>query len=149
MDNVPAFILRRHLRSAVKVIHAVDDAKEIVPTGKEMLVNLLEHIAGVVDYVITGKPIKLHDRIRKLCATRDDPCPKDFDAIVLDHEPKLSTVPGKTLNNLFLIWGRLHIGGSKFIFDARIKFHSQVGQVAKNVMKHIWLRRELDLVAGS
>src|SRR6266498_579102 len=133
----------------MQLIHAVNEPINIILMGQELLSELLERFSGVIDHGITGEAVKFHDGIRKFGPTRNDPCSENLETVVFDHQSKLRTIPGKPLDYLPLIQTRLQIRWSEFILDTRIEFHGQIRQVPKNIMEHIWFRRELNLVAGS
>src|SRR5687768_7312200 len=134
VHNIPTLILRRHLSLPVQLIDSIDDPVNIVLMGKELIVKLFEHIAGVIDHSIAGDSVEFHDGICQLRTTRYNPSPKDLETIAFSDQSKLGTVPGKTLDYLPLVRCCLHIGWGKLILDARIEFHGEIRQVPKNVM---------------
>src|SRR5687767_13023937 len=76
MDNIPTLILRGHLSAPVQVVDAINDAVEIILAGKEVLIELFEHVPSVINHGIAGKAIKLHDSIRQLGTSRNNPRPE-------------------------------------------------------------------------
>src|SRR6185503_16910610 len=106
----------------MQFINAVNKTVDILLMSKELRANLLEHIASVIDHSLTREPVKLHDGIRELSPTRNDPGSKDLETVVFDDQAKFRAVPGQALDHFSLFRGCLQIGRGKFILNARIKF---------------------------